>query len=168
MTGSNANPPAEIATSFVEMAHRIVYCTVATTDRVGRPRSRVLHPFWEWDGEALSGSALTYPTPLKRAHLEGSPYASCSYWLPDQDSCIAECRASLSTDEADCARVWGLFSEAPAPVGYDPTMIPDWKDGPGSEALGVLSLKPWRLRIFDGAFMLSGGAEGRLLTWSDD
>ena len=38
------------APAFVEMAHRIVWATVATVDERGRPRSRVLHPIWEWDG----------------------------------------------------------------------------------------------------------------------
>ena len=37
---------AEIAPSFVEMAHRIVWCTVATTGSDGRPNTRVLHPVW--------------------------------------------------------------------------------------------------------------------------
>ena len=44
---------AEIAPKFVEMAHQIVWCTVATVDAKGRPRSRILHPIWQWDGERL-------------------------------------------------------------------------------------------------------------------
>ena len=41
----------DVAPAFVEMAHRIVWCSVATVDHQGRPRSRILHPLWEWDGE---------------------------------------------------------------------------------------------------------------------
>jgi hypothetical protein len=43
------------AGAFVAMAHRIVWCTVATVDSQGRPRSRVMHPIWEWDGQVLLG-----------------------------------------------------------------------------------------------------------------
>ena len=32
---------------FIATAHRIVWCGVATVDRRGRPRSRILHPIWE-------------------------------------------------------------------------------------------------------------------------
>ena len=59
----------EIAPSFVEMAHRIVWCSAATVDAKGRPRSRVLHPIWQWDGAELSGWIATGPTP----HQAGAP-----------------------------------------------------------------------------------------------
>ena len=39
---------SEVAPAFVDMAHRIVWCSAATVDRANRPRSRVLHPIWEW------------------------------------------------------------------------------------------------------------------------
>ena len=45
----------DIAPKFVAMAHQIVWCTAATVDAKGRPRSRVLHPIWEWDGTHLVG-----------------------------------------------------------------------------------------------------------------
>ena len=38
---------SETASAFVKMAHEIVWCNVATIDKKGRPRSRVLHPIWE-------------------------------------------------------------------------------------------------------------------------
>ena len=40
----------DIAPAFVKMAHQIVWCTAATVDAQGRPRSRVLHPMWQWQG----------------------------------------------------------------------------------------------------------------------
>jgi hypothetical protein len=46
---------ATVAPAFVAMAHRIVWATVATVDGDERPRGRILHPFWEWDGTALAG-----------------------------------------------------------------------------------------------------------------
>ena len=36
----------EVAPAFVEMANRMVYCTLATVDRRGRPRSRIVHSLW--------------------------------------------------------------------------------------------------------------------------
>ena len=47
---------ATVAPAFVTMAHRIVWASAATVDSQGRPRSRVLHPFWEWDGEVPEGA----------------------------------------------------------------------------------------------------------------
>ena len=127
---------AEAAPALVAMAHRIVWCSVATVDRAGQPRSRVLHPYWEWDGEDLVGWVGTRPTPLKRAHLEGSPYASASYWAPDQDACTAECRASWAFDDDRRRRVWSLFAGAPEPLGYDPATVPGWS-GPTSPTFAV-------------------------------
>jgi hypothetical protein len=45
----------EVAPAFVEMAHRIVWASVATVDAHRRPRSRILHPIWQWDGARLLG-----------------------------------------------------------------------------------------------------------------
>ncbi|MEZ4571472.1 MAG: pyridoxamine 5'-phosphate oxidase family protein [Thermomicrobiales bacterium] len=73
----------EVAPPFVEMAHGIVWCNVATVDREDRPRSRILHPVWQWDGDALVGWIGTGPTPVKQAHLNHSPFVSCSYWSPE-------------------------------------------------------------------------------------
>ena len=36
----------QVAPAFVEIAHRIVRCTVATVDAGGHPWTRVLHPVW--------------------------------------------------------------------------------------------------------------------------
>jgi hypothetical protein len=153
----------EIAPAFVEMAHSIVWCSAATVDRRGRPRSRVLHPIWEWDGTSLVGWIATAPTPLKRAHLEHSPFVSLNYWGPSQDTCVAECRAAWAFDLPTRERVWDLFARGPAPVGYDPSIIPGW-DGPDTQAFAGLRLDPWRLRVFPGSVLLSG--TGDVLTWS--
>ncbi len=80
---------ATVAPSFVEMAHHIVWASIATVDDAGRPRTRILYPIWEWDGEQLRGWIATGPTPPKRAHLEHSPFASCSCWSPSHDPCGA-------------------------------------------------------------------------------
>ncbi|MAT83921.1 MAG: pyridoxamine 5-phosphate oxidase [Gammaproteobacteria bacterium] len=152
----------QTAPAFVEMAHRIVWCSAASVDRQGRPRSRVLHPLWQWDGKRLSGWIATGPTPTKRAHLAASPYLSLNYWEPGQDTCVAECRAEWAFDEATRRQVWEAFKQAPAPVGYDPAMIPGW-DGPTSDTFAALHLTPWRLRVFPGSLLMGQG--GEVLTW---
>lgn len=156
---------SEVAPAFVEMAHRIVWCNAATVDAKGRPRSRVLHPIWQWEGERLEGWIATGPTPLKRAHLDASPYVSLNYWSPSQDTCVAECRATWAFDDETRAMVWDRFKHGPEPVGYDPAMIPGW-DSPTSQGFAALRLDPWRLRVFPGTVLLE--QRGVVLTWQGD
>lgn len=159
-----ASALAEVAPAFVGMAHRIVRAAVATVDAKGRPRSRVLHPCWEWGGEGLVGWVATSPTPAKRSHLDASPFASCNSWAPSQDACVAEARAAWRNDDATRERTRELFKTAPEPVGYDPAIIPPWKDGPHSEASAVLRLDPRFLRVTAGSVMLGQG--GAIRTWT--
>lgn len=155
---------ATVAPAFVQMAHTIVWATVATVGPDGRPRSRVLHPLWTWDGAALTGVVATSPTAVKRAHLEHSPFVSVGYWAPTQDTCTAECRAGWILDDAGRDQVWRAFEDGPEPVGYDPAIIPQWRGGPTSDAFAGLRLTPWRLRVMPGTVMTRG--EGDVLTWS--
>ncbi len=158
------NKLAEVAPAFVEMAHRIVWCSAATVDAKGRPRSRVLHPIWQWDGGRLEGWIATGPTPMKRAHLEASPYLSLNYWAPSQDTCLAECRATWAFDDETRSMVWERFRDGPEPVGFDPAIIPGW-DSPTSDGFAGLHLEPWRLRVFPGTVMMGQG--GEVLTWRE-
>jgi hypothetical protein len=144
---------AVVQKEFIEMAHRIVWCTVATVDRLGRPRSRILHPYWELDGDELVGWIVTRPTPVKVAHLANSPYLSCSYWDPTHDTASADCRAEWIDDVPTRQRVWELYREAPEPLGFDFWTV--FEDGPPSEIVSLLRLTPYRLRITDVA-TLSG------------
>jgi hypothetical protein len=153
---------AETAPAFVAMAHRTVWASVATVDRQLRPRTRILHPIWTWDGQLLTGWIATRPSALKRAHLERSPYVSVNYWAPNHDTCVAECNARWAEDVPTRARVWELFKNGPEPVGYDPSIVPGWSS-PESPNFGVLQLMPWRLRVFPGTVLLGQG--GRVLTW---
>ena len=131
--------------SFIEVAHRIVWCTVATVDRHNRPRSRILHPLWEHEADGLVGWITTRPTPLKLAHLDHSPYVSCSYWDATHDVAVAECHAEWVGDIDTKAHAWDLFRNAAEPLGHDPYKI--WPDGPGNPDAGVLRLTPWRIRV---------------------
>ncbi len=146
---------AEIAPKFIAMAHQIVWCTAATVDQDNRPRSRVLHPIWEWDGESLVGWIATGRTPLKAAHLDNNAHMSCNYWTPSQDTCVAECRTSWVSDAETKHRVWDLFVNGPEPVAYDPSMIPGWEnaDSPGFDPL---RLDPWLIRLMPGESLMTG------------
>ena len=158
--------PEATASAFVEVAHRIVWCSVATVDARSRPRSRVLHPLWKYVDGRLTGVIATGPTPIKVSHLATSPYLSCSYWDQQQDVATAECRATWATDDETCERVWNEFVNAPEPVGYDPAIVPPWSEGPTSDAFAVLQLEPWLVRVFPGTLLLEG--TGEVLTWSDN
>lgn len=153
----------EVGPAFLKMAHEIVWASAATVDRKGRPRSRVLHPIWQWDGSKLVGWVGTGPTPTKRAHLEQSPHVSINYWAPSQDTCTAECRAELLYDQDTRTMVWDLLANGPEPVGYDPAIIPAWNDA-SSDSFAALRLDPWRLRVFPGSVLL--GQAGEVLTWN--
>jgi hypothetical protein len=156
------NDLSTVAPAFVEMAHRIVWCTAATTGTDGRPRTRVLHPIWEWDGSTLTGWIATSPSSPKAAELAAVPALSLNYWAPDHDTCTADCDAAFESDPAAVAAGWRRFAEGPEPVGYDPSIIPGW-DSPESPGFGVLRLAPRRLRVMPGTMMMQG--RGELLTW---
>jgi len=147
--------------AFIAVAHRIVWCTVATVDRHNRPRSRILHPYWERTDDGLVGWVTTRPTPLKRAHLDHSPYVSCSYWDTTHDVAVAECHAEWIDDLDIKAHAWDRFRAADEPLGHDPYTI--WPDGPGDPDAGVLRLRPWRIRVA-GMEVLLGRAPA--LTWT--
>jgi hypothetical protein len=154
---------AEVAPAFVEMAHRIVWATAATVTPGNHPRTRILHPLWEWDGASLSGWIATGPTPAKQADLDHSPYVSLNYWSPNHDTCRADCRITWHFDDDTCERIWNKFKDAPAPVGYDPAIIPVW-DSPTSPAFAVLELAAEYLYVFPGTVLL--GQSGDVLSWS--
>lgn len=157
------NSLAETAPAFVEMAHQIVWASVTTVDEHGSPRSRILHPFWEWDGTELVGWIATGKTPVKARHLAANPDVSVSYWDRTHDTCAAVCRTQWCEDLGTREWLWDAFANAPAPLGFDPSMIPGW-DGPASEGFMALKLTPSRLRVFPGTVLLTG--TGTVLTWA--
>jgi len=132
-----------ITGDFLRVAHRIVWCTLATVDKSGRPRSRVVHPVWERSGDGLTGWLYTRPTTPKISHLRQTPYASCSYWDPAQEVAVAECTVELTGDPAVRRHVWDLVTGMPGPVGFDPRImgVEDVDD----EGVLILRLTPWRL-----------------------
>jgi hypothetical protein len=158
-------PLDQIAPAFVEMAHRIVWASGATVDEHGRPWSRVLHPLWTWDGEQLTGIVATSPLSPKRTQLDAHPFISFTYWVPEHDTCTAQCHATWDLSDAGRAAGWQALATAPAPVGYDPAIIAGW-DEPSAPAFGILRLRPWRLHVMPGAVMLQG--QGAPMAWQDE
>lgn len=141
---------SEVADKFKEITDRIVWCTFTTTDRQGRPRSRILHPIWE----GTTGWIATGRQSHKAKHIEHNPYVSLTYWDPQHEQTIIECRADWADDQATKDRIWNLFKDTPEPVGYDP--IAFWQGGPTDETYGVLKLTPWRLEVWGLAAMAQG------------
>ena len=131
---------ADIEAEFLRRVSRIVWCTVATIDPKGRPRSRILHPIWE----GPTGWIATGRQSTKSRHLAHTPYVSLSYWDQQHQQIYAECTAEWEERLPEKARVWELFKTTPPPLGYDPAMF--WK-GPDDPGFGLLKLTPWRIEL---------------------
>ncbi|MFF7203598.1 pyridoxamine 5'-phosphate oxidase family protein [Streptomyces sp. NPDC008141] len=140
-----ARIPADIAEEFITVAHRIVWCTVATVDTRGRPRGRILHPFWEYGETGLTGWIVTRPSPVKVAHLARTPYATCSYWDPAHDVALADCAVEWIEDTATRTRIWERFRDTPPPLGFD--FWSSFPDGPAGGTTSLLRLGPYRVRV---------------------
>lgn len=140
----------EIAPDFHRITERIVWCTVTTIDRKGRPRARILHPVWEGN----TGWIATGRQTLKSKHLEKSPYVSCSYWDQQHEQVYAECRASWDDSKEARHRLWDVLKNTPPPVGYDPAMF--WPGGPDDPSFGALKLEPWRVEVWSLQEMATG------------
>ena len=130
----------EIEAEFVNRTHRIVWCTVATVNRQGRPRSRILHPLWE----GSTGWVATNRHSLKEKHLQHNPHVSLSYWDQQHQQIYADCTAAWEESLSEKQRLWDLFKNTPPPLGYDVGMF--WK-GPGDPQYGLLKLTPWRIEL---------------------
>jgi hypothetical protein len=160
-----ADTLTNVAPAFVDMAHRIVWATAATINTAGQPSTRILHPVWEWDGSALTGWIATSPLSTKAKHLAKVSLVSLNYWHPNHDTCTATCATTWELSDEQRHQGWTRFAEAPAPVGYNPSIVPGW-DSPETPAFGILRLDPISLRVMDGSRMIGG--PGRLLTWRAD
>ena len=131
---------AEIEEEFMKRVSRIVWCTVATVDRQGRPRSRILHPIWE----GATGWIATGRHSLKEKHLARNPHISLAYWDQQHQQVYADCRAEWVDDPVEKRRVWELYKSTPPPLGYDLAAFFGSPDGPN---YGLLKLTPWRIEL---------------------
>jgi hypothetical protein len=131
---------AEIAGEFVERAHKIVWCNVATVDGHGRPRSRVMHPVWE----GTTGWITTRRGSPKTRQLAQHPFVSLAYVADIANAVYADCAAQWVDDPHERARVWALIAGLAPPVGFDPAPMYISPDDPG---FGLLKLTPWRIEL---------------------
>lgn len=131
----------EIAEEFQKRIVRIAWCSVATVDRKGRTRQRILHPIWE----GTAGWVGTGPHTHKAKHLAGNPYVSLSYWDPQHQQVYVDAKAEWVEDAATKQRIWDLYKSTPPPLGFDPAII--WKGGVEDPGYGLLKLTPWRIEL---------------------
>jgi general stress protein 26 len=134
------NSFSEIETEFIQRVHTMVWCSVATVDSKGRPRSRVLHPIWE----GSTGWITTHRSSHKAQHLARNPYVSLAYVTDIHKPVYADCTAEWVDDLDGKQRIWDLFKSTPEPLGYDPAVEfirPDHPD------FGLLKLTPWRIDL---------------------
>lgn len=133
----------------------IVYATMTTVDKKGRPRARVLIPVWEVvDGKPV-GWLATYRTPVKEAHLANNPHTTFSYWTQRQNAASLDTVAEwVDVDDLETRRhVWELYSKtSPQGAGYDLGKF--WK-GVSDPKLHVLRLDPWRVQVIRGSDLQS-------------
>lgn len=139
---------ADIEDKFFEYIKDIVYATLTTVDKKGRPRSRILLPIWQiLDGEPVCWIAA-YKTPVKVAHLARNPHVTCSYWNPRQNAVFADGVARWEADLDVKAEVWDLYRQgSPKPVGYDPRQF--WTS-PADPKYAVLRIDPFRVQVLRG------------------
>jgi general stress protein 26 len=140
---------SDIENEFLGRVNRIVWCTVATVDRKGRPRTRILHPIWEGN----TGWIATGRGSHKAKHLAGNPNVSLSYWDQQHQQVYVDGTAAWVDDPAEKRRVWELYKNTPPPMGYDPQII--WRDGVGDPAYGLLKITPRRIELWSLADMIS-------------
>ncbi len=134
---------AELEPEFTERIQKMVWCSMATVDGQGRPRSRVIHPLWE----GLTGWITTRRHSFKGQHLARNPYISLAYVADPIKPVYVDCLAAWADDPADKQRVWDLCLQTAPPLGFDPAPIYKSVDDPG---FGVLRLTPWRIQLADG------------------
>ena len=107
----------------------------------------------EYDLPGSTGWIATGRTSHKAKHLEKNPFVSLTYWDPQHEQTIIDCRGEWQDDQATKTPIWNLLKETPEPVGYDP--IAFWS-GADDENFGVLKLTPWRLEVWSLAAMAQG------------
>jgi general stress protein 26 len=141
---------ADIEEELMARVRRVVWCTMATVDRRGRPRSRIMHPVWEGPVCWMATQRHSF----KGKHIAREPHVSLSYWDPQQQQVYADCRAEWIDDAAEKQRIWELYKSTPPPQGYDLALVfPGGLDDPN---YGLLKLTPWRIELWALPEMMRG------------
>jgi general stress protein 26 len=132
---------AEMAEEFHARVARIAWATVATVGADGGPRTRILHPIWEWE----VGWIATTAGSLKMRQIQREPRVSLTYWDAEQDNVHIEAVARTVADPIDRDRIWDLFVATPPPLGYDPGAF--WSGGKEDPAYALIRLDPTRIEL---------------------
>ena len=145
------------------MAHRIVWC-VAAPRRRRRPSAHQSAAPDLGVGRSVAHGLDRHVTELAEGGRSGGDAAGVDHVLGARTTTPAPpiARQYSSRTQEERAAGWDRFANGPAPVGYDPAIIPGW-DSPDSPEFGILRLTPHRLRVMPGTVMLTG--QGELLTW---
>lgn len=133
--------PPELGAELGRRVRRIVWCTMATVDAGGRPRTRIVHPWWE----GATAWVTTRPGSPKTRHLTARPHASLLYWDPAQEVVMAECDARAEGDPGERARVWEAIACDEPPYGFDPA--PMFPEGPRDPGFCLLRLDARRIEL---------------------
>ena len=131
---------SDIRDEWMARIQRAVYCSMATVDRQGRPRSRILHPVWE----GPVGWVITRPGSHKAKHLERNPYVSLAYIQERDRPVYVDARAEWVTVREEQLRIWELHRTLPPPMGFDPQPHYGSIDHP---YFGLLRFTPWRIEL---------------------
>ena len=124
------------------IVERVVWATVASVGPDGRPRTRLMHPVWFWDGDVPTALVSARPTRLKLAHLAAQSAVSCHYWDPAHDTVAIDAVAAW-VPAGDRAAAWAAVASVPEPVGFDPAIV--WPGGPGADDCAFLHLAAHRI-----------------------
>jgi len=130
-----------IADVFQQRTHRIVWCSLATVNRKGRPRTRIMHPIWE----GPVGWIATGRWSAKAADLDHNPFVSLSYWDQKQEQVHVDARAYWEEDIDEKRRIWRLFGSLEPPIGYDLATFFGSAEDPD---YGLLKIIPWRIELY--------------------
>jgi general stress protein 26 len=141
----------ELREEFRRRTDRTIWCTMATSDRSGRIRSRIVHPLW--DGR--TGWLLTGRGSAKARDVDGNPWTSLTYIDSAQEQVHVDCRTAWEDRPAEKQRLWDWFKSIPPPLGYDPAMF-FTKGGAEHPDFGCLRLDPWRVELWSLSDLVSG------------
>jgi general stress protein 26 len=147
---------SQLEAEFMKRVARIVWCSMATVDRAGRPRSRVAHPIWVVEDGKPAGYWSTVPHSHKRKHLAHNPHVSLSYWDPVHEQIYIDAEADWLDTPEDRERIWNLYKDMPEPLGYDLAVWGFWKAGPQGKNFGVLRFRPTRVELYGIADLMQG------------
>lgn len=128
----------QIQEEFMARAQKAVYCNVATVDRQGRPRSRVMHLVWE----GPIGLVITWPESHKARHLAANPHVSLAYISEPEKPVYVEATAAWVTEKDEQLRIWELYKTIP--LGFD--LTPHYGTI-GHKYFGILRFTPWRFEL---------------------